>query len=209
MVTVLLIEATPGPNMAYLAALTLGEGRRAGYRAVAGVAFGLGLVGLAAAVGLAEVLTRSPLAWTLLRWAGIGYLLWLAWEGWHGIGGTAPGDARPARARHFVRGLTTNLLNPKAALFYVVMLPEFVSPATPALPQTLMLTALSVAVASFIHLTIVTLAGRAHQFLTGPSRARATRRGLAVALVIVAMWFAASTNRPLSPTAPPPPARVS
>lgn len=193
--TVLLIEATPGPNMAYLAALTLGEGRSAGLRAVAGVALGLALIGAAAAFGLAELLTRSPLAWGLLRWAGVAYLLWLAWEGWRGASETSPATARPASARHFVRGMTTNLLNPKAALFYVAMLPEFVSPDAPALPQTLALTALSVAVASVIHLAIVLLAAEAHGFLASPTRARTTRRLLSIALVAVAAWFALTTGR--------------
>lgn len=191
----LLIEATPGPNMAYLAALTLGEGRGAGLRAIAGVAAGLALVGLAAAFGLAELLTRSPLAWSLLRWAGVAYLLWLAWDGWHGSGDTSPGHPRPDGSRYFVRGLTTNLLNPKAAIFYVAMLPEFVARDAAPLPQTLALTALSVGVASAIHLTIVLAAAQAHGFLSRPSRARATRRVLAVALAVVAIWFAVTTAR--------------
>ncbi len=192
---VLLIEATPGPNMAYLAALTLAEGRSAGVRAIAGVAAGLTLVGLAAAVGLAEVLTRNPLAWSLLRWAGVAYLLWLAWDGWRSADIAPTAQSRTPTNRHFVRGLTTNVLNPKAAVFYVAMLPEFVTPDAPALPQTLSLTALSVGVASAVHLSIVLLAARAHGALTSGGRLRVTRRVLAVLLVGVALWFAVSTGR--------------
>lgn len=191
----LLIEATPGPNMAYLAALSMTEGRRAGLRAVAGVALGLALIGAAAAFGLAEVLTRSPTLWQALRWAGVAFLLWLAWEGWHGSGETSPGTASGGELRHFVRGLTTNLLNPKAALFYVALLPKFISADAPALPQALALTALSVAVATMIHLAIVLLAAQAHGMLNSPARARTVRRVLALALVGVTLWFAASTAR--------------
>lgn len=191
----LLIEATPGPNLAYLAALTMAEGRRAGLRAVAGVALGLSLIGAAAAFGLAEVLMRSPIAWHALRWAGVAYLLWLAWEGWHGGGETSPGTAKGDDLRHFGRGLTTNLLNPKAALFYVALLPKFITADAPALPQAMALTALSVAVATMIHLAIVLLAAQAHSILNSPARARHVRRLLAVALVGVAVWFAASTAR--------------
>lgn len=195
---VLLIEATPGPNMAYLATLTLTEGRRAGLQAVIGVALGLSLVGVAAALGLAEVLTRSPLAWSLLRWAGIAYLLWLAWDGWRGAADPSPGQLQShgRSPRFLLRGLTTNLLNPKAALFYVAMLPEFVTPLAPALPQILTLTAISVAVASLIHVTIVALAAQAHRFLASPKRAQTTRRVLAIALLVVAIWFAATTRQP-------------
>ncbi len=181
--------------MAYLAALTMAEGRGAGLRAVAGVALGLALIGAAAAFGLTEVLTRSPIAWHALRWAGVAYLLWLAWEGWHGGGETSPGTARGGDLRHFGRGLTTNLLNPKAALFYVALLPKFISPDAPALPQALALTALSVAVATTIHLAIVLLAAQAHRILNSPAQARTVRRLLALALVGVAVWFAASTAR--------------
>lgn len=68
--TVLLIELTPGPNMAYLAALTLGRGRRAGLAAVAGVALGLAVIGIAAVLGFAALVAASPMLWNALRWAG-------------------------------------------------------------------------------------------------------------------------------------------
>jgi threonine/homoserine/homoserine lactone efflux protein len=88
--TSVLIELTPGPNMAWLAVLAATEGRRQGYAAVAGVALGLGLVGAIAALGLAAVLQTSPLAYQTLRWAGVAYLLWMAYEAWRGA--DAPED---------------------------------------------------------------------------------------------------------------------
>ena len=82
--TSFLVELTPGPNMAYLALVAATEGRRPGYAAVAGVALGLAIVGLLAALGLATLIAASPLAYQALRWAGVAYLMWLAWEGWRG-----------------------------------------------------------------------------------------------------------------------------
>ena len=188
------IELTPGPNMGYLAIVGATDGRRSGYAAVAGVALGLALVGLAAALGLAAAITASPLLFQALRWAGVAYLFWLAWDGWRDAEDPvahAPGGA--SLALYFRRGLITNLLNPKAAVFYIAMLPGFVVPGAPVLPQTLILSATFVAIATTIHLVIVTLAGAARPLLEDPRRSRVVRRTLSVALALIAVWFAVDT----------------
>jgi threonine/homoserine/homoserine lactone efflux protein len=197
--TCAIIEITPGPNMAYLAALSLSRGWRVGGAAVAGVALGLAIYGLVAALGLAAVIERSRLLYEALRWAGVAYLGWLAWEAWSCEQETAPdtaaghdGELRSA----FWRGLITNLLNPKAAIFYVAMVPTFVSADTDrVVAQTLLLSGLFVLIASSIHLTIVLLASRLHGLLADPARLRVVRRFLALVLAGIAIWFAVSTAR--------------
>src|SRR4029450_2501391 len=92
-VTCLVIELTPGPNMAYLAILGATKGRRAGFAATLGVALGLSIVGLAAVLGLAALLGNSSMLYEMLRWGGVVYLLWLAYEGWYGEAETSPGTA--------------------------------------------------------------------------------------------------------------------
>ena len=186
------IEATPGPNMAYLIVLAATEGRRAGYAAVAGVALGLLIVGLLAALGLAAVITASPLLFQILRWGGVAYLLWLAWDTWH--------EERPESdvftgrgTRYFRRGLVVNLLNPKAAVFYIAMLPQFVTPDAPIMAQTVTLSLTYVAVATVVHLSLVTLADLAHGTLSTPARRQKVRRIMAVTLVGIAIWFAVKT----------------
>src|ERR1700754_3707386 len=82
--TSLVIEITPGPNMTYLAALSLSSGMRTGFAAVAGIALGLMTYGVIAAFGLAAVIDNSPLLYGVLRWGGVAFLLWLAWEAWPG-----------------------------------------------------------------------------------------------------------------------------
>ena len=194
--TVLIIELTPGPNMAYLAALTLGAGRRAGLAAVAGVAIGLALIGVAAAAGLATLIAASPTIWAALRWAGGLYLLYLAWETWRGEAETSPAGTRSlasTNARYFTRGLITNILNPKAALFYVAIVPRFLPENGPTLGYGLGLTAISVAVATAIHLAIVLLAAKLHPLLSQPSRMQRTRHVLAIGLAGVAVWFLLTT----------------
>lgn len=193
--TAALIELTPGPNMTWLAIVAATEGRRPGYAAVAGVALGLALVGLAAALGLAAAISASPSLYQALRWAGVGYLLWLAWDGWRGGGETDSfAAAGSSHSLYFRRGLITNLLNPKAAVFYFALLPGFLSPNGPVLAETLNLSLIYVAVATTIHAAIVTAAGAAQYWLDDPVRERWLRRTLSLTLAIVALWFAWTTR---------------
>ncbi len=197
--TALVIEMTPGPNMAYLAALSLSQGIRAGLAAVVGVALGLSVYGAVAALGLSAVIDNSPLLYEVLRWGGVVYLLWLAWEAWAKEAETAPeqaGDPDVHPALAFRRGLITNLLNPKAAVFYVAVLPDFVQPDRGSVAmQTLALSALYVGIATLVHLVIVLLASRLHKVVQTPDKRRTIRRVLAVALAAIAVWFAFSTAR--------------
>ena len=197
--TCVIIEITPGPNMTYLAALSLTNGMRTGFAAVAGIALGLMTYGIVAALGLAALIDNSPLLYGLLRWTGVAYLLWLAWENWGSEREVSPDvidgdDHRPWLA--FRRGLITNLLNPKAAVFYVAVLPEFIrTDGGPMVLQTVMLSVVYVGIATAIHSTIVTLAGTLQASVATGNRRRAIRRGLALVLVGIAIWFAASTGR--------------
>jgi threonine/homoserine/homoserine lactone efflux protein len=197
--TALIIEITPGPNMTYLAALSLSGGMRTGFAAVAGIAIGLLTYGIIAALGLAAVIDNSPLLYGLLRWGGVAYLLWLAWEAWSSERETSPDatdgtDGEPWIA--FRRGLITNLLNPKAAVFYVAVLPEFIRPgAGSVMSQTLALSAVYVTIATAIHAGIVTLAGSLQSMVAASNSRRMVRRLLALALVIIAVWFALATGQ--------------
>ncbi|MBX9591524.1 MAG: LysE family translocator [Hyphomonadaceae bacterium] len=196
-VTCLVIEMTPGPNMAYLAVLSASVGRRAGLAATAGIALGLLIVGLGAALGLAAVIANSRFLYNVLRWAGGIYLLWLAWEGWRGAD-TSPSktaESEVDNAKYFVRGLITNLLNPKAGVFYVAILPTFVDESRSLIGQTVSLSVVYVAVATLVHTTIVLLAGAARPWLEDERRSAIVRRALALVLVAIAIWLLFATRR--------------
>jgi threonine/homoserine/homoserine lactone efflux protein len=197
--TCAIIEITPGPNMGYLAALAVSRGWRAGVAAVAGVALGLAIYGAVAALGLAALIERSRLLYEVLRWAGVAYMFWLAYEAWSSERDTDAGSAEvdhDALRSAFRRGLITNLLNPKAGIFYVALLPTFVTPGVDhVMAQTLLLSGVYVAIATIIHLAIVLLASRLHGSLTDPSRRRTVRRLLAILLAAIAVWLAISTAR--------------
>lgn len=193
----LIIELIPGPNQTYLAALTLNRGMRAGFAAVAGIALGLSIYGLAAALGVATLISESALLYQVLRWAGAFYFCWLAWESWHDEPDGEIEAARDERMREsFRRGLITNLLNPKAAIFYVSVLPGFIVPgAASVFVQTALLSVIFVSVATLTHVAVVLLAGRLHRFLADPRWRVPVRRGLALLLVGVAVWFLLTTAR--------------
>ena len=194
LITSFLIELTPGPNMTYLAVVSANDGRRAGFAAVLGVALGLAIIGLVATFGVAEAIQASPLLYQVLRWAGVLFLLYLAWEGWT-AGADIASSAGQDAGRYFARGLITNLLNPKAAAFYIAVLPTFIDDARPALPQTVTLTIAYLAVATIVHGGIVALAGTLEPVLNDAGRERLARRILSALLAAVAIWFAWSTAR--------------
>ncbi|MFN0218823.1 MAG: LysE family translocator [Hyphomicrobium sp.] len=192
--TALLIELTPGPNMAYLAMLTLGEGRRAGFAAVAGVATGLLAIGILASFGLSTLIAESPTLYQILRWGGVLYLIWLAVDAWRGGDIDAKGEVDLPLGAYFRRGFITNLLNPKAFVFYVAVLPPFVDLAKPVLAQSIAMCVTYVAVATAVHILIVAFAAQAHPALANSGRFTDVRRALALSIGIVALWLAWSTR---------------
>lgn len=192
-VVCLIIESTPGPNMGYLAILTMQNGRRAGIITVAGIALGLTIIGMIAAFGIATVLTEGSPLYLVLRWLCIVYLLWIAWRSWD----DSEAETSPASTerfsddiRYFRQGVIINVLNPKALIFYVSMLPGFIHPSLPALPQTVLLTALSVTIATGAHLIIVWLAHRLAPTADNAAQRKTFRKVMAILLAGVAVWFA-------------------
>lgn len=193
-----LVELTPGPNMAYLGLVAARHGRVAGLATVAGVTLGLALYLLATVVGLAGIAAQAPWLFQALRVAGIGYLLWLALDAWRGSPEVATGlaDARSSYGRLAVRGFLANLLNPKAAIFYLALLPGFTTPdAGETTPQVLVLGAVHLGVSLVVHLGIVALAGSAALSLPrGGAYERAMRGVFAGGLVGVAAWLGWTTR---------------
>jgi threonine/homoserine/homoserine lactone efflux protein len=169
----------------------------AGFAATLGIALGLLIIGIAAAFGVAALISNSHLAYQILRWGGVGYMLWLAWDGWKEEPETSAGKmaASAQRVKFFKRGLIVNLLNPKAAVFYVAILPGFIAVSSSAVLQAVTLTVTYVMVATAMHSLIVMLAGTAQKFLENRKRRLIARRVLSVALAGIAIWFALTTGK--------------
>jgi len=192
---VLFIELTPGPNMAYLAALSASDGRAAGFKAVAGITTGLALYMLLSVFGVAEIIAAAPLVYGVLRWAGVIYLLYLAWEAWRGAEETSPGHAGGGGDhRPFWRGFVANVLNPKAAVFYMTLLPGFIAPDHGAFwIQALILGCAHLCVSVVVHGSIVIGASHAAA-LIAKAYVGVVRRALAVGVALIAVWLAWETR---------------
>jgi threonine/homoserine/homoserine lactone efflux protein len=155
---------TPGPNMIYLLSRSILQGRLAGAISLTGVLSGLLCYVLATALGLTALMLAVPLAYEAVKLAGAGYLLWMAWTA------VRPGarsalqprsDLKPDRpGKLFAMGFLTALLNPKIAVFYVSLLPQFIDPERGrVLLQGLVLGATQVAISFAVNLLIVLAAG--------------------------------------------------
>jgi len=197
---VLLLEVTPGPNMAYLATLALSRGRAAGLIATAGIAFGLAVHAAVAGLGAGVLIQQYPLLYDVLRWIGVCYLLYLAWDGWRSEKEISPerADLVIMAGPLLLRGFLSNVFNPKSVLFFVSVLPTFVGtgPGAPSLPtQMAVFGALYVGIATAVHGTIVVLAAQLRPWLVAGPRQQTMRRALSVVLALVAIWLAWTTRR--------------
>jgi len=160
---------TPGPNMVYLISRSICQGRKAGFISLAGVAAGFLFYLLCAAFGITAILFAVPFAYDLLRFGGAAYLLFLAWQA------LKPGGQSPFQLRElplhsgrklFLMGLLTNLLNPKIALLYLALLPQFIDPNGPSiLAQSLQLGLIQVGISITINALITLAAGSIAGFL--------------------------------------------
>ena len=167
------LAITPGPNLVYLVARTVAQGRRAGLVSLAGTTTGFVGHVLAAAFGLSALLGAVPVAYDAVRYAGAAYLAWLAWTTWRDARPLPEGLPAPAASEGelFRAGVLTSVLNPKVALFQLALFPQFVDPASGSvLAQSLVLGATQlVIVAGFDTLCVLGAADLKRRF-AGASR---------------------------------------
>jgi threonine/homoserine/homoserine lactone efflux protein len=163
------IVLTPGPNMIYLISRSLTQGPAAGIVSLGGVALGFVFYMLCAAFGITALLFAVPYAYDALRFAGAAYLLWLAWQA------VKPNGRSPFQVKKlqidsprklFAMGFVTNLLNPKIAMLYLALLPQFIDPAAGnVLTQSLVLGGIQTVISVGINAMIALAAGSIARFL--------------------------------------------
>jgi threonine/homoserine/homoserine lactone efflux protein len=189
----ILIELTPGPNMTWLAALGATRGRTTALSAVAGICAGLTIAAVVAGFGLSALLYEVPQLFQILRWGGTLYLFYLAWEAWTNAEG-ADTNTISGSWQSFRKGLVSNILNPKAYVFFAAVLPQFVLPNQDIAPQIVLLSLTYVAVATVIHAAIALLAGSAAIALQHSKQSAIIRKTLAILIAAAAVWFFYSTK---------------
>ncbi len=172
---VALAYVVPGPDFAIILRYSA-RGRRWGRAAAFGVICGLCVHLTLAVLGLSALLAQSEVAFTVVKLVGAAYLILLGIQSLLAArkpnrpggaeGAVAPGSGSPPRLRPaFVQGFLTNVLNPKAALFFLSLLPQFIDPAAPVLPQTALLGTITVAFGVGWWMLFVALTGRISEWL--------------------------------------------
>lgn len=193
LIAAILIELTPGPNMTWLAVMGAAKGRLTALAAVAGIGLGLAIAAVVAGFGLTTALSKWPILFDGLRWIGAVYLLYLAFDAWRDANIVTQSEPTNL-ANAFGQGLITNILNPKAYLFYAAILPRFIDSQQAAQTQIITLSIVYVAVATIIHTIIAVLAGSVADWLQTSLQAKLIRKLMAVAIAIAAVWFFISTG---------------
>src|ERR1700761_8389029 len=160
---------TPGPNMVYLISRSICQGRTAGLISLGGVALGFVFYMFCAAFGITALLIAIPFAYDALRFGGALYLLYLAWQA------VKPGGRSPFQVRDlpvdsprklFTMGFVTNLLNPKIAVLYLSLLPQFIDPQHGSvLGQSLIFGAIQIVLSISVNSTVAMTAGSIAVFL--------------------------------------------
>ena len=137
----------PGPSVIYIVTRSVEQGRRAGLVSMLGVEAGGVVHVAAAALGISAIVASSATAFSVVKYAGAAYLIYLGVQRWRG-GGEDVGRPEPQpRAELFRQGMVVNVLNPKTAIFFLAFLPQFVDPSMAVAPQVLVLGAEFIAIA--------------------------------------------------------------
>ncbi len=167
----LALTVTPGPDMLLIAARSAAQGRMAGLVTYLGVAAGAFSHALLLALGLSQLFLAVPFAYDIVRFVGAAYLAYLAWQAFTARASFAPGARdeakRPMRVI-FRQGFLTNLLNPKVALFFLALFPQFLDPAAGSVGmQVLVLACILNVVGLLTNGAVILLVGSLRGFATG------------------------------------------
>jgi threonine/homoserine/homoserine lactone efflux protein len=190
---------TPGPNMIYLISRSITQGPAAGIVSLGGVALGFVFYMLCAAFGITALLLAVPYAYDALRFAGAAYLLWLAWQALK-PNGRSPFQVKKLQVdgprKLFAMGFVTNLLNPKIAMLYLALLPQFIDPAQGVLTQSLALGSIQIVISVSVNAMIALAAGSIALFLgTRPTWLLVQRWLMGTVLAGLAMKMAFEAKR--------------
>lgn len=191
LLAVLALFLAPGPNMAFVLSHAIASGPRAGFAAALGIAVADLVHTLCAATGITALVAAWPPAFDLLRWAGALYLLWLAWQALRSRGDARSSDAACASsfARVVRMALFNNLVNPKALLFFMVFLPQFVDTARGSVPLQLVQLGVVLSASALAFNTLLGgCSGQVGRWLQGrPGAAKLQGRMLAAVMLGLAM----------------------
>jgi homoserine/homoserine lactone efflux protein len=180
--------AIPGPNVAVIVATGAAHGPRAALTVVAGTSLAQIAQIALVVVGLTALLETFSWAFTVIKWAGIGYLVWLGVSSLRT--NVAGKDAVPVAGKLFLRGAATALANPKTMMFHAAFLPLFVNPALPSGPQLWILASVFILLATLLDGLYALGAGALSRVFTGQKFRRLTAKLSGGVMLAAAGWLA-------------------
>ena len=200
-VAAFVLVITPGPNMIYLVSRSITQGKKAGFISLTGVIAGFMFHIVMASAGLTAILFAVPIAYSILKVVGVGYLLYLAWQA---IGPTSrnifeiknnPQEDKPAKL--FSIGFLTNVLNPKVAIFYISFFPQFIKPGYGSvMTQSLELGAIHIIICFSVQFIIIMMASKAALFFASkPSLIKLQKWFMASVLTSLALKMALTKTK--------------
>lgn len=200
-VAVAILVLMPGPIVTLVVANSLSHGTRSGLATVAGASIGNAILLGATAIGLVAFFALLSEIFEVVRWAGAGYLIWLGVKAWsaHSAHGAQESAIVPTAKRSsrvvLLQGFLIGITNPKAIVFYIAFLPQFVDSHLPPGPQLLVMTGSMIVMALLSDSAYALLAGRARIWFTVPGRRRLQSRITGTLLIGVACGLLLARRR--------------
>lgn len=194
LIAAVLLTLAPGPDIIFVATKSLAQGARAGISVASGLCSGVFVHTALAAFGVSLIFSRSPLAFNLLKIAGTLYLLWLAFQAFrHRNDAVAQGSDAAPRSRFgelYRTGILMNVLNPKVALFFLALLPQFVAANAPRPWLEMLILGGIFSVQAFVVFTLVSLC--AGTFFSTLNRRPGISKALNILTALVLLAIAGS-----------------
>jgi threonine/homoserine/homoserine lactone efflux protein len=188
----------PGPAVMLIVSQALAFGARSSFWGMMGILLAEVMFFVLSSMGLGLLLVSSHNLFLIIKWAGVAYLIWLGLQTLRGRGDiieAAPGQSPLVNARNVIgRGFITNAANPKTLLVYVAILPQFINPSLPTVPQFLILGITSIAIGSIVFAVYAFASERMAASLRSPRFVRYTRAGSGALLIGVGVSVALADN---------------
>lgn len=191
---------TPGPNMLYLISRSLSQGKKAGMLSLTGILAGFLVHIVLVSFGLTAVFVAIPMAYQLIKWMGVGYLVYLAWQGIKPDSSSLfePKNlSQDSPLKLIQMGFLTNVFNPKVAIFYMSFFPQFTSPKYGSLViQNIQLGFMQLMISGFVNFIILIFAARmASWFQNRPAYIRIQKRFMSAVLIGLAFKMAVDKGK--------------
>jgi threonine/homoserine/homoserine lactone efflux protein len=196
----ILLNLSPGPDMIFIVSQTSKRGIRSGFASVFGIWIGTFVHVIFAALGLSAILMTSAIAFSVVKWIGAIYLIWIGIQSIRSKGNNSfennEGVTTKNLRKSFQQGVLVSILNPKVAIFFLAFLPQFVEPQAGAVSSQLFLHgSLIIAVAAFIEIPMIFISSKLITYLNkNKSVSLWIDRGLGSLLILLGVKLATTNN---------------